>query len=185
MKVTIGISNRHVHLTKEVKDILFGSDYDLEVYRPLKQTGEFASNDRVTLKTDKGVIENVRVVGPLRNYTQVEILESDEETLGLKSELRNSGELENTPGLTLVGPLGEVYVPSCVIIANRHIHMTPEDAERFGVVNDQTVSIKKDSIVIDNVHVKIKDNYVLECHLDRDDEIIYNIHTGDEVEIIK
>ena len=127
----------------------------------------------------------MRVIGPLIKYTQVEILKSDEELLGLTTTERNSGELNNTPGITLVGPLGEVYVPSCVIIANRHIHMTPSDAETFGIVNDQNVSIKKDNVVIDNVHVKIKDNYVLECHLDKDDEIKYNIHTGDEVEIIK
>lgn len=185
MKVPVGISNRHVHLTKEIKDTIFGSDYELVVKRPLNQTGEFASEAKVTLKTEKGVIEGVRVVGPLRNYTQVEILESDEEVLGLKSEPRNSGELDNTPGITIVGEKGEVYVPSCVIIANRHIHMTPNDALNFGVVNDQVVSVKKDNVVIDNVHVKIKDNYVLECHLDRDDEMIYNIHTGEEVEVLK
>ena len=185
MKVKVGISNRHAHLTKEVKDILFGEDFELEVKRDLVQTGEFASNSKVTLKTDKGVIEDVRIIGPLRKYTQVEILRSDEDALGLTTTERNSGELDNTPGITLVGPKGEVYVPSCVIIANRHIHMTPHDAETFGVYNDQSVSIKKDDTIIDNVHVKIKDNFVLECHLDKDDEIKYNIHTGDEVEVIK
>lgn len=185
MKVKVGISNRHVHLTKEVKDILFGSDFELEIKRELLQTGEFASTSKVTLKTDKGIIEDVRVIGPLRKYTQVEILKSDEELLGLSTTERNSGELDDTPGITLVGPLGEIYVPSCVIIANRHIHMTPKDAEEFGVVNDQSVSIKKDDTVINNVHIKIKGNFVLECHLDKDDEIKYNVHTGDEVEIIK
>lgn len=185
MSIKVGISNRHVHLTKEVKNILFGSDFELEVKRKLVQTGEFASTSKVTLKTDKGIVENVRVIGPLRNYTQVEILKSDEDILGISTTERNSGELNDTPGITLVGPLGEINVPSCVIIANRHIHMTPKDAETFGVVNDQIVSIKKDGIIINNVHIKIKDNFVLECHLDKDDEIKYNIHTGDEIEIIK
>ena len=185
MNINVGISNRHVHLTKEVKDILFGKDYELEVKRELIQTGEFASTSKVTLKTDKGIIDGVRVIGPIRNYTQVEILKSDEEVLGLHTSERNSGELENTPGITLIGPLGEVHVPSCVIIANRHIHMTEEDALRFNVKNDEIVSVKKDDTIIDNVHIKIKNNYVLECHLDRDDEIKYNIHTGDKVEIIK
>ena len=108
----------------------------------------------------------------------MEILKSDEELLGLSTTERNSGELDDTPGITLVGPLGEVYVPSCVIIANRHIHMTPKDAEEFGVVNDQSVSIKKEDVIINNVHIKIKDNFVLECHLDKDDEIKYNVHNS-------
>lgn len=185
MKIPVGISNRHIHLTKEVKDILFGEDYELEVKRLLSQTGEFASNSKVSIKTDKGIIENVRVVGPLRKYTQLEILKSDEEILEIKAEERNSGEVSNTPGITLVGPNKELYVNSCVIIQNRHIHMTEEEAKKFNVENDEIVKIGKENIIIDNVHIKIRNDYVLECHLDKDDEIKYNIHTGDEIEIIK
>ncbi len=185
MKIVVGISNRHVHLTKEVKDKIFGEDFNLEVKRYLSQKGEFASNSKVALKTDKGLIENVRVVGPLRGYTQVEILRSDEEVLGIKTEERNSGEVNNVPGLTIIGPNGEEYVESCVIIQNRHIHMTEEEAKEFNVSNDEIVKIKKDNTIIDNVHIKVRNDFVLECHLDRDDELKYDIHTGDLIEIIK
>ena len=184
MKISVGISNRHVHLTKEVKDILFGKDYELEVKYPLKQLGQFSSTSKVTIKTDNGVIEGVRVIGPLRPYTQVEILKSDEKILGISADLRDSGDLKNAPGITIVGPLGEAYVPSCVIIANRHIHMSAEDLKTFNRVNGEIVKIKKDNTIIDTVHIKSNDTCVLECHLDKDDEVKYNIHTGDEIEII-
>lgn len=185
MKISVGISNRHVHLTKEIKDMIFGKNYELEMKYPLKQLGQFSSTSKVDIKTDKGVIEGVRVIGPLRKYTQVEILKSDEKILGIHTDLRDSGDLENTPGITIVGPLGEVYVPSCVIIANRHVHMSFEDGKNFNCVNGEIVKIKKNSTIIEDVHIKINDTCVLECHLDKDDEAKYDIHTGDEIEIIK
>ena len=184
MKIPVGISNRHVHLTKEIKDILFGSNYELEIKYPLKQLCQFSSTSKVTIKTDKGIIENVRVIGPLRNYTQVEILKSDEKILGLNTTFRDSGDLNNTPGITIVGTIGEIYVPSCVIIANRHIHMSESDLKRFNRVNGEMVKIKKGDMIIENVHIKSNPSCVLECHLDKDDAIKYNIHTGDEIEII-
>ena len=184
MKIPVGISNRHVHLTKEIKDIIFGSDYELEVKYPLKQLGQFSSTSKVTIKTDKGKIENVRVIGPLREYTQVEILKSDEDILKIKTDFRDSGDLKNTPGITIVGPKGEAYVNSCVMIANRHIHMSSSDLKSFNMHNGEIVKIKNGSTIIDNVHIKSNSTCVLECHLDKDDEIKYNIHTGDEIEII-
>lgn len=184
MKIPVGISNRHVHLTKEIKNILFGNDYELEVKYPLKQLGQFSSTSKVSIKTDKGIIEDVRVIGPLRSYTQVEILKSDEEILGISTAHRDSGNLKNIPGITIVGPMGEVFVDSCVMIANRHIHMSESDSKIFNRVNGEIVKIKNKNIIIDNVHIKINPTCVLECHLDKDDEIKYNIHTGDEIEIV-
>lgn len=184
MKIPVGISNRHVHLTKEIKDKIFGNDYELEIKYPLKQLEQFSTTSKVIIKTDKGMIENVRVIGPLRGYTQVEILESDKDILGINPSFRDSGDLKNTPGITIVGPKGEVYVNSCVIIANRHIHMSESDSKNFNCFNGEIVKIKKDNIIIDNVHIKINPTCVLECHLDKDDEIRYNIHTGDEIEIV-
>lgn len=184
MKIPVGISNRHVHLTREVKNILFGNEYELEIKYPLKQLGQFSSTSKVTIKTNKGAIEDVRVIGPLRDYTQVEILKSDEKALGINTILRDSGDLNNTPGITIVGPKGEIYVPSCVIIANRHIHMSEEDLKSFNRTNGEMVKIKKGDTIIENVHIKSNASCILECHLDKDDEIKYNIHTGDEIEII-
>ncbi len=184
MKIPVGISNRHIHLTKEVKDILFGSDYELEVKYPLKQLGQFSSTSKLTIRTESGVIEGVRVIGPLRDYTQVEILKSDEKVLGLNTTLRDSGDLKDTPGITIIGPKGEIYVPSCVMIANRHIHMSLSDSKVFNRHNGEVVKIKKGNTIIEDVHIKINPTCVLECHLDKDDEIKYDIHTGDEIEIL-
>lgn len=184
VNIQVGISNRHVHLSEDIKTKLFGENYILKKIRDLKQPGEFVADEKITIKTDAGVIENVRVVGPLRDYTQVEILKSDALKLEINPPTRNSGDLNNSESLTLCGPLGEVKVSNCCIVAGRHIHMTKQDALNFGVTNNEIVKIQKGSIIIEEVHIKINDNYLLECHLDKDDETKYNIHTNDEVNII-
>ncbi len=185
MKIKVGVSNRHVHLSREILAKLFGENYSLKVRRQLMQTGEYASETKVNLKTDSGIIEGVRVIGPLREYTQVEILRSDADILGINPPVRNSGDLNNSESLTIVGVVGMVTLDNVCIIANRHIHMNERDAEHYNVKNGEIVSIKKDNIIIDNVHVKINPTYILECHLDKDDENRFDIHTGEYVEIIK
>lgn len=185
MKIPVGISNRHIHLTKEVKDILFGEDYELHIKRELRQKGEYALEETVDIKGPLEKIEKVRVMGPLRKYTQVEILKSDEEVLGIYAPVRNSGDLEGSADITVIGPQKEVYLEEACIIANRHIHINEEDAKTLGVSNEEVVRIKKDNIIIDNVHIKIDPSNVLECHLDKDDGLKYGIENLDEVEIVK
>ena len=132
MKIKVGVSNRHVHLTEEVYRILF-KDVKMEVVKELSQPGEFASNLFVTLKTEKNTIERVRVLGPLRKYNQVEISKTDSYTLGLKPPVRMSGDLENSETITLVTENGEVTLENSCIIAARHIHATKEDYEKYNL----------------------------------------------------
>ena len=123
MKVTIGVSNRHVHLKEEHLYELFGDDYKLEKRNDLTQPGQFASTALVSLKTSKGILENVRVLGPLRNYTQVEISKTDAYKLGVNPPVRNSGDLDNSESITIIGPRGEITIEEGCIIATRHIFL--------------------------------------------------------------
>src|SRR5574344_865783 len=123
ININIGISNRHVHLTQEDFAILFGSDSTLEVNRYLTQPGEFASNSLVTLKTEKSSIDNVRVLGPIRKYTQIEISKTDAYKLGLKPPIRTSGDISGSAPITIIGPQGELHLNEGCILANRHIHV--------------------------------------------------------------
>lgn len=187
MKLTVAVSNRHVHLTKEMKDKLFGSDYEFNILKPLSQTGQYAYKETVDLKTDKGLIENVRVLGPVRNYTQVELSKTDSVKLGLNPPLRDSGDLKDSESITIIGPKGSEEVKNCVIIAHRHIHMNEQDAFNFGVKNNMSVKVKAGNIrggIFENVHIKVDPSYVLEMHIDRDEANAFDINNNDEVEII-
>ena len=172
IEISIGVSNRHVHLTKEDFEILFGKDAELEVNRYLTQPGEFASNSHVTLKTDKSTIENVRVLGPLRNYTQIEISKTDAYKLGLNPPVRESGDIKDSEKITIIGPVGEVEKSEGCIIASRHIHATKEDMEKYGLDENKKYLVKISGIkcgIIGNVSVKVSDKYYFEMHLDTDD----------------
>lgn len=180
---TIAISNRHLHLTKEVYDQLF--DEPLTIKRPLNQIGEYASFQTVTLKTEKDTIENVRLIGPLRKYNQVEISRSDAIKLGLNPPVRESGDLEDSETITIIGPKGEVTLESACILAERHIHMNKYKAEELGLKHEDLVKL-----VIDNdkggvmeAFVKVSDNGYFEIHIDKDDANAFMLSTGDEVEI--
>ena len=184
MKIEAKISNRHVHLTKEDYFLLFG-DEELVVRNELSQPGEFASNNVVTLKTEKSIISNVRVLGPFRNYTQVEISKTDSYVLGVKPPVRNSGEIEDAVSITIVGTKGEITRDACIIAA-RHIHITKEQKEEHNIPD--VVSIKtfgEKSTIFNNVSVKVSDNYYFELHLDTDDGNGALLKQGDIVEIIK
>lgn len=187
MEVSIGVSNRHVHLKKEDLEILFGVGYELEFYKPLKQPGQFASCDKVTIKTDKSEISNVRILGPVRNYTQVEISKTDAFKLGINPPVRTSGDLKGSAGITIVGPKGVLKLNEGCIIAVRHIHITPSQAKEFGLDKEE-VSVKINGIkggILEQVHLKIDENSYFELHLDTDDANAHLISDGDIVEIIK
>ena len=131
--IPVGVSNRHVHLSQGDLDALFGAGYELTKMKDLSQPGQYACKETVTVCGPKGAIEKVRILGPVRGKTQVEILAGDCFKLGVKAPARLSGDLDGTPGVTLVGPKGSVQTKSGLMAAQRHIHMLPEDAARFGV----------------------------------------------------
>ena len=131
MEIKVGISNRHVHLTKEDVDILFGRDYKLTPRNYLDQPTQFAAEETVTLKTDKNIKQYVRIVGPTRNYSQVELLEGDKDYFGINPPVRNSGDLDKSESITIIGPKGYVNKKNICIIANRHIHINTRDKNNF------------------------------------------------------
>ena len=176
MEIKVGLSNRHVHLTKEDINILFGENYQLTPRNYLDQPGQFATEETVILKTDKNIKENVRIVGPAREYTQVEVLESDKEYFGINPPVRNSGDLNNSEKITIIGPKGEITKDNICIIANRHIHINSRDKKIFK--QDEVVSVQYKDKVFDNVHIRIGDNYALAFHINKDDAINNNIENG-------
>ncbi len=187
-KIPVGISNRHVHLSSHDLEILFGRNATLTKFKDLSQPGQFASAEKVTLVGPKGVIENVRILGPTRNRTQVEISVSDCFKLGIKAPIRDSGELAGSAGLTLVGPAGSVTVPEGCIIAARHIHMHPKDAARFNVKDGDRINVQAGGsrgVVFCEVMVRVNENYNLEMHVDMDEANAASLKNGDFVKIVE
>lgn len=188
MRIPIGISVRHVHLTKEHLELLFGKDYNLEILKELSQVGEYASVETISIKGPKGIIDRVRVLGPTRNYTQVEVSKTDAYKLGLNPPVRESGDIKDSSPIILVGPSGEIELSEGCIIATRHIHITPNEIKRMGLENVTKVSLLVGGIkggIMHNVSLKISDAYSLECHLDTDDGNAFLINQGDFGTIIK
>lgn len=187
MKVSIGVSNRHVHLTKEHLEILFGSGYELEKKNNINQPCQFASTVSVTIKTEKSEINNVRVLGPVRSYTQVEISKTDAYKLGINPPVRDSGDLAGSCPITIIGPKGTVNLKEGCIIADRHIHILPSQVSMYGLDGIDVVDVKingEKGGIISNVHLKISDNAFFELHLDTDDANAHLIKTGDIGEIL-
>lgn len=188
MKVPVGISNRHVHLTKEDLECLFGKNYELNVLKKLNQPLQFASTDVVTIKTEKSQIDNVRVLGPIRSYTQVEISKTDTYKLGINPPIRESGDIVGSAPITIIGPNGVLEKKECCIIATRHIHITREMLNELAFDEDILVSLKGDGIkggIMRNVSFRVSDDAYFEAHLDTDDANAFMIENGDYVEIVK
>ena len=186
-KIPVAISNRHVHLSQDDMNKLFGANHQFKVFKNLSQPGQFAYEEKVTLVGPKGVLENVRILGPGRKETQVEISVADGIKLGVKAPIRDSGELAHSASLTLVGPLGSTTLPQGTIIAARHIHMHPEDATRFGVKNRERINVKAPGargLVYNEMLVRVSDNYKLEMHIDIDEANAAFLRNSDFVEII-
>jgi len=181
--ISARISNRHVHLTKELYDLLF--DVEMTKKNDLSQVGEFASNQVLTIKNGDKEIKNVRVLGPFRKYTQVEISKKDARLLGINPPVRRSGDLEGSSKITLVTDKCEIETDG-VIISKRHVHMNDVDAKNFGVQDRDTVQIKIDgdkSGIVD-AEVKISDNGVFELHIDTDDANAFLLNDYDKVTMI-
>ncbi len=184
LRIPIAVSARHVHLTQETVEALFGKGYQLTEKKPLSQPGQFAANERVTVVGPKNSIERVRILGPTRSKNQVEISRTDEYYLGIDAPVRQSGNTENSPGCTLIGPEGEVHLKDGVICAWRHIHMTPEDAILLDVedrdIVEVEVSTDERSLTFGNVMVRVNPNYKLEMHIDTDEGNAAEISNGQE-----
>ena len=186
MKIPVGISNRHVHLTKDDYKVLFG-DTPITIRNELTQPGMYASELTVTIVGSKRSIDNVRLLGPLRNYTQVEISKTDAYYLGLTPPVRSSGVLLDASPIEIVGPVGKI-IKNAAIIAERHIHVDNEIREKNGLIGVESVSIKisgEKGGTIDNVYLKDSEKAFFELHLDTDDGNAFLLNQGDEVEIIK
>ena len=185
-KVPVGISNRHIHLSDEDLAKLFGEGYELTVRNELSQTGQFAAEETVTIQGPKRSMERVRILGPTRSQTQVEISRTDSFTLGLTPPVRDSGSLEGSPGVTIIGPEGQITLDKGVILAQRHIHMTVADAEAFQVKDKDIVSIKVDgerALTFDNVLIRVRNDFVLEMHIDTDEANAAALSNGQMVEV--
>lgn len=188
MKMEIGISGRHVHLSEEDFKILFGEDYKLTKLRDLKQPGEFAAVEQVTIKTAKDKIDKVRIIGPLRAYTQVEISKTDAHFLGLNPPVRNSGDLGGSAPITIMTAKGMVNKDSGCIIATRHLHLTPVLAEQYQLKTGELIKVRlfgEKGGIIDNVHVRVSAKAYNEIHLDFDDANAHLLNNGEWGELIK
>ena len=186
MEITVGVSNRHAHLTEESYKKLFG-DAPLECIKEINQPGQFSSNQKVTIKTEKGEIENVRILGPLRLYNQVEVSKTDSFKLGVNPPVRDSGDLAGSARITIVGPKGEITLEEGCIIANRHIHINPFQIKEFGFEGITKVKVKingEKGGIMDNVYLKVAEQSFFELHIDTDDGNAHLVKQGDVCTII-
>ena len=187
-QLPIALSNRHIHLSQKDLDILFGEGYELTKFKDLSQPGQFACDEKVDVIGPKKTIKGVRILGPVRGATQFEISVTDAFTLGVEPIIRNSGDLNGTPGAKLVGPKGEVEIDKGLIVAARHIHMHTTDGEEYGAKDKDIVSVKitgPRGLVFDNVLVRVHPTYALEMHVDVEEGNAAGVKNGDLVEIIK
>lgn len=184
LTIPVGVSNRHVHLSQQDLAILFGGTANLTKSKELSQPGQFACAETLTLVGPRGVIENVRVLGPVRTATQVEISAADGFRLGIKPPVRDSGDLEGSAQATLVGPKGAVSLPQGVVVAARHIHMNETDALRFGLQDKQKVCVRvqgERGLIFEEVLVRVNPNYSLEFHVDLDEANAAGLGNNDRV----
>ncbi|MBC7333730.1 MAG: phosphate propanoyltransferase [Actinobacteria bacterium] len=187
-KIVCGVSVRHVHLSREHVDVLYGKDYKLQILRELYQPGTYAYKETVTIVGPKlNAIQNVRILGPLRDRTQVELAKTDCIILGIDAPVRASGDLEGSASAVLIGPKGAVYLSEGVIRANRHIHLSQEDADYFGIKDNQLVDVRvggPKGLTFNNVQVRVSPEFKSEMHVDTDDANAADLVNGSLVEIV-
>jgi len=185
--VIANVSNRHMHISRADLDKIFGQGYELRVKNKLMQPGEFASEETVTIVGPKSKIDRVRVLGPIRKATQIEISRTDSFVLGIDATLRLSGDVKGSPGIKIIGPRGEVDLSEGVIVAKRHVHMTPEDAGYYGIKDGEIIRVKTSgprAVIFDEVVARVSDKMALECHLDTDEANAAGLKNGDLVFIL-
>ncbi len=170
--ILVETSARHLHVTQEHLEILFGKGYELGVKKMLSQPGQFASNERVDVVGPKSTLKGVSILGPVRPETQVEISATDARAIGVVAPIRESGDVAGSAPCKLVGPAGEVEIPQGVIVAKRHMHLTPAAAEEFGLKDKQICKIKLEgerALIFDEVVVRVKDSFAPAVHIDTDE----------------
>ena len=172
MTVPVGVSARHIHLTPEDIEKLFGPGYQLKEKKALSQPGQFAAEETVAVYGPKGKFDKVRILGPARSLTQLEISRTDSYVLGIKPPVRPSGKIEGTPGFRIVGPAGELTVDKGAIVAARHIHFHPSEAEKWGIVDNQMLKVRvggERGLVFENVLARVHESFTLDMHIDTDE----------------
>ena len=186
-KVEVGISNKHLHLSEAHLVALFGAGHPLTLKKELKQPGQFAAEELVDVVGPKGTLKGIRVLGPCRKESQVELAQTDARSIGLSLPVRESGVLDGSPGVKLVGPAGEVTLEKGAIIALRHIHLSPAQAQEAGVKDKDWVTVKAPGsrpLIFEDVLIRSGDAHTRECHVDTDEGNAAGITNGDMVEII-
>lgn len=186
-QVPVGVSNRHLHLSeKDIKD-LFGEDHDLTKKKELSQPGQFACEETVTLVGPKGNLAGVRILGPARGDSQIELSITDAIKLGVKAPVRDSGNIEDTPGFDVVSGDRKITLPRGAIVAMRHIHASEEEAQKYGLKDQQLVKVMFDGPrggVFHNVLVRVKSTYALDFHIDTDEANAFGINNGEMATVI-
>lgn len=186
--VLVETSARHVHVDRKTLDILFGEGYELTHKKDLSQPGQFACEERIQVIGTKGSFPSVSILGPIRPSTQVELSAADARSIGVKAPVRESGDIAGSGACKLVGPKGEVEIGEGVIVAKRHIHCTPEDAEKYGLSDKQVVSVKIESaersLVFGDVVVRVSPKFALAMHIDTDESNAAGVTPGLMGEII-
>lgn len=188
-QVLVETSARHIHVTQEVLETLFGKGHELTKKKDLSQPGQFACEERIQVIGSKGSFPAVSILGPVRPETQVELSASDARSIGVAAPCRESGDIAGSGACKLVGPAGEVEITEGVIVAKRHIHATPEDAEKFGIKDKEIVSVKIESdgrsLVFGDVVVRVSPKYALAMHIDTDESNAAFVKPGMMGEIVK
>ena len=187
-QVPVGISMRHIHLSRREVDALFGRTYQLTPLRPLSQPGQFACQECLYVIGPKCVLHKVRVLGPERSAAQVELAQTDCRAIGVNAPVRSSGSTDGTPGVLLQGPKGVLSLPQGVIIADRHLHMNPAQAAAFGLADGDIVRVRVDGGkpgILDGVLVRAGERYELDLHLDTDDANAFQLRQGQLVTVLE
>lgn len=187
LSIPVGVSNRHVHVCREDLDILFGTGYELSPWRELSQKGYYAAKETVVVAGPQGALPGVRLLGPLRPATQIELLLSDAKTLGIKIPIRDSGTIARSEGVTIIGPQGIVVNNTGVMAAWRHIHMNTAEALALGLQEGDAVQVKTKgdrALILANVKIRLGENFITELHVDVDEAFAAQLKNGDKAEIL-
>lgn len=187
-QVPVGVSARHIHLSEEHVHKLFGPGYELTEMKPLSQPGQYAANETVAVVGSKGSFGKVRILGPVRKRTQLEVSRTDAFAIGVNPPVRESGDISGSAGITIQGPAGEVVIEEGVIVAARHIHFHTSDAERFGIADKQKLRVRvggERGVVFENVVARVSLDFALDMHIDTDEANAAGVKNGDMAEIVE
>ena len=188
LAIPVGVSNRHCHLTREHFKILFGPNAEPKKVKDIKQPGFYAADEVISVKGPKGVLHKIRLVAPYRDHTQIELAVTDALAIGVNPPVRESGQVKGSAGATLIGPAGQVEIKEGVIIAQRHLHFSPDEAKALGIESGEVVRVragtgKGRAVVFEDVIVRVGPKYSLEFHVDTDEANASGLKTGDFVHI--